>query len=200
MSIFSRKKFDKIKREEVVEAIIGLEKQEEDIIASFDESKKKIGELVAKGKRETDRNMQVAYAKKIESIQRENASASKRWQFVNSNLSAMYALKSAMDDREFIANNSKISLNDMLTNPKELEKFLSKTNVKKMQHEDKLAGSLGVIDTVNESYVENEKVYGVSDNMQNILAMFEADKTNEDNMAFAENNKIDEAKEDPISE
>lgn len=105
-----------------------------------------------------------------------------------------------MDDREFIANNSKISLNDMLTNPKELEKFLSKTNVKKMQHEDKLAGSLGVIDTVNESYVENEKVYGVSDNMQNILAMFEADKTNEDNMAFAENNKIDEAKEDPISE
>lgn len=50
MSIFSRKKFDKIKREEVVEAIIGLEKQEEDIIASFDESKRKLASLSLKAK------------------------------------------------------------------------------------------------------------------------------------------------------
>ena len=60
-----KSKFDKLKREDVVEAICTLEKQEADIESGIVERAKQIETLMEKGKQEKSREIKLFYAKKI---------------------------------------------------------------------------------------------------------------------------------------
>ena len=172
MGLFGNR-FNKIKRSDVVDAICDLEKQQKEILESINNHQKEIGDLMIKGRRERDRNMQIYMAKRITLLKKENANNTKRLQFVLSNISAMNQLKTALDDREFIKTNSKMPLNKMLNNPAELKSFLSKISNKKMAQEERLAENLSTFDEVEQEYIENETLYGSDTETDNILAMFE---------------------------
>ena len=183
--IFKKKtKFDKISRTEVVDSIIQLEKQQESIVSSIEENNVTITGLFAKGKAEKDTNMRVFYAKNIENLKKNNAMYGKRLQFIATNMSAMYQLKSAMDDREFLSNNANISLNEMLKQPAQLSKFLNSVNATKMNSEESLESVLDTFDMAESAYVENDSIYGSSVGQQDILAMFDEQAISDDVSAF----------------
>ena len=60
---FNRNKFNKLKREDVVNAICDLEKEEQAIEARIQSDAKVIADLMAKGRKETDRDLKLLYAK-----------------------------------------------------------------------------------------------------------------------------------------
>ena len=199
LDIFKRKnKFDKISRTEVVDSIIQLEKQQDSILSSIEENNAAVAGLFAKGKAEKDTNMRVFYAKNIENLKKNNITNGKRLQFIATNMSAMYQLKSAMDDREFLANNANVSLNEMLKQPAQLSKFLNSVNAMKMNSEGSLENVLETFDMAESGYVENDSIYGSSEGQQDILAMFDEQAISDDMVAFndvaltADKEKIEE--------
>lgn len=171
--MFGRSKYDKLKRADVVDAICALEKQQMEMMERYDENKRSIDSLFKKGKAEKDKNMQIFYAKKIGTLQSENAQTGKRLSLLNANISALNSLKNAMDDKEFIENNSKLSLNELLAKPGELSKFVGKVTSKKMKREASIEQSLDIFETAQSDYVENESIYGIDQNTNEILALFE---------------------------
>lgn len=181
MGLFGNK-FKKIKRTEVVDTICTLEQQQQEMLDEIGQRKKEIAALYVQGKNEKARDMQIYYAKKIQNLEQQNAAASKRLQFMNSNITALMQLKGALDDREFVQNNSKLPLNQLLNSPKELHKFLSEITHVKMQQEGNLEQTMEVFDSANEGYVESERLYGVDEQTNNILAMFETEKQLDDEM------------------
>ena len=62
---FKKDKFKNLKREDVVDAICELEKQEADIEKSIEEMAKQIDALMQKGKMEKTHDLKVFYVKKI---------------------------------------------------------------------------------------------------------------------------------------
>ena len=71
MGFFSnlfKSKYDKLTREDIVQAICELETQQKEIEDSMEADKKKKDELLAKGRAEKDKNMKLLYAKKINAI------------------------------------------------------------------------------------------------------------------------------------
>ena len=172
MGLFGNK-FNKIKRSDVVETIISLEKQQQEIIEQIEGRNKTCDELMKKGRLEKDNNMRMYYAKKISSLKKENGLDTRRLQFIDSNILSMQQLKNALDDKDFIKNNSKMSLNQMLSKPAELRSFIAKINNDKMKREEQVAENLTTFEEINEEYIENEKIYGADEDAENILAMFE---------------------------
>lgn len=172
MGLFGNK-FNKIKRSDVVDTIISLEKQQQEIIEQIEGRNKTCDELMKKGRLEKDNNMRMYYAKKISSLKKENGLDTRRLQFIDSNILSMQQLKNALDDKDFIKNNSKMSLNQMLSKPAELRSFIAKINNDKMKREEQVAENLTTFEEINEEYIENEKIYGADEDAENILAMFE---------------------------
>lgn len=181
MGLFGNK-FNKIKRSDVVDTIISLEKQQQEILEQIDNRNKTCDDFMKKGKLEKDYNMRMYYAKKISSMKKENALDTKRLQFIDSNILSMQQLKNALDDKEFIKNNSKMSLNQMLSKPAELRAFISKINNDKMKREEQVAENLTAFEEINEEYIENEKIYSADADAENILAMFEMSDQLEDEL------------------
>ena len=54
-----KSKFDKLKREDVVDAICNLEKQESDLESAIEERARTIEELLAKGRKESNRELKL---------------------------------------------------------------------------------------------------------------------------------------------
>ena len=154
MGLFGNK-FNKIKRSDVVDTIISLEKQQQEILEQIENRNKSCDEFMKKGKLEKDTNMRMYYAKKISTMKKENLLDTKRLQFIDSNILSMQQLKNALDDKEFIKNNSKMSLNQMLSKPAELRSFIAKINNDKMKREEQVAENLTTFEEINEEYIEN---------------------------------------------
>ncbi len=196
MGLFGNR-FNKIKRGEVVDTIIALEKQQQEILEQINGRTKACEEMFKKGKVERDKNLQMYYAKKISSMKKENSLEARRLQFIDSNISSMQQLKNALDDRDFIANNSKMSLNQMLSKPAELRSFIAKINNNKMKREEQVAENLTTFDEVEEDYIENEKIYGTDEDAENILAMFELDNELESEVQKAPNEEAKQEEPEP---
>ena len=172
MGLFGNR-YKKIKRNDVVNSIIELQKEQDKMLEDINLRSKEVNEYLQKGCQEKDKNMQLFLAKSISNKRRENAMATHRLQYIMSNISVLEQLKASLDDRDFILNNSKMPLNKMLTNPSELKKFLNSITNIKMVQEEKLAQNLQTFEEIENEYVENDEIYGESQNTNDILAYFE---------------------------
>lgn len=180
-----KNKFEKIKRADIVESIIEVERKQNEEIASVEERNAEVARLKQQGVRIKDRDMRLALAKKINRLLLENKQSVARVQYLNANLSALNQLKSALDDRDFISNNTNMPLNLLLNDTKMLQKFLASVNTKKMAGESGLVGALEVFDEATEAYQGDELIYSANENDEKLLAMFELDERNEDAAMFS---------------
>ncbi len=182
-----KSKYDKLKREEVVDAICTLEKQEADIESGIVDRAKKIEELLEKGKREKSREIRLFYAKKINDLKEENEADVKRGMYLLYNAKLLRKLKTAIDDNTFFANTGKVSLGNLLADQRGLAVFLNKALNTKVQGENVLTAADDTWMEVQSGYVENERIYGVAGHDDELLAMFETEEQLEDerNMASA---------------
>lgn len=179
-----RNKFEKIKRSDVVESIIEIEKKQNDEIDAVNERNAQIAQLKKQGMKTHDRDMRLALAKKINRLLAENKQSAARVQYLNANISALTQLKNALDDRDFITNNTNMPLNALLNDTKMLRKFLASVNSKKMVGETGLVNALDVFEEAEEAYEGDERIYAASDDDDKLLAMFELDESNEDAAMF----------------
>ena len=179
-----RNKFEKIKRSDVVESIIEIEKKQNDEIDAVNERNAQIAQLKKQGMKIHDRDMRLALAKKINRLLAENKQSTARVQYLNANISALTQLKNALDDRDFITNNTNMPLNALLNDTKMLRKFLASVNSKKMVGETGLVNALDVFEEAEEAYEGDERIYAASDDDDKLLAMFELDESNEDAAMF----------------
>ena len=172
--MFGRNKFKKLKREEVVDAIIQLNKQQDDlengILAKSAESEK----LLERGRKEKNRDIKLLCAKKYNTLQDEIKRDSKRAAFLLYNVKMLEKLKAAVDDNEFVRNNTKLPLNKLLTDQKALAKFLESTIGNKTEAENTLVEADRLFETYEEAASdESSPIYSVNKSDDELLAMFE---------------------------
>ncbi len=175
-----KSRYDKLKREEVVDAICTLEKQEADIESGIVERAKQIETLMEKGKQEKSREIKLFYAKKITDLKEENQADVKRGMYLLYNVKLMRKLKAAIDDNTFFANTGKVSLGNLLADQRGLAVFLNKALNTKVQGENVLTAADDTWMEVQSGYVENERIYGVGNHDDELLAMFETEKQLDD--------------------
>lgn len=171
-----KSKYDKLTREEVVTAICNLEnesKQIEDGIAAI---KLQIEDLTAKGKAETDRSMKLYYAKKINAIKAEREQSVQRLLYIMYNVQLLTKLKAAIDDNQMFKNTTKMSLANLLADQKGLAKFLNKALGTRIAAEDVLTSADETFRTISESYEPSSEIYGMNEQDDALLAMFEQEE------------------------
>ena len=174
---FKRNKFKNLKREDVVNAIIELEKQESEIEKGILEKTKQIDEYIKKGRAEKSPEIKLFYAKKVAHLQEEKKEDVNRGMYLLYNSRLMNKLKNAIDDNSFYINAGKVSLNNLLSDQKNLAKFLNKALNTKVLAEDVLTEADDTFNEVKSLYEENDKIYGVNSADDDILALMEAGET-----------------------
>ena len=119
--------------------------------------------------------MRMFYAKKINTIKSERKTNIQRASYLTYNIQLLEKLKRAIDDNQFFANNSKMPLNQLLADQKQLAVFLNKALNTRVEAENVLTEADETFRTIEESYVENEEIYGVKQADNDLLAVFETD-------------------------
>ena len=179
MGIFSnlfKSKYDKLTREDIVEAICNLENQQKEIEDSMESDKKQKEVLLAKGRAEKDKNMKLLYAKKINAIDAANKRNIERSMYLNYNIQTLTKLKESVDDNKFFKNATKASLGNLLSDQKGLAKFLGKATDTRAAAENALIAADDTFKTYEEAYEPNRAIYGMNEEDNALLAMFEQEE------------------------
>lgn len=171
-----KSKFDKLTREEVVDAICSLEKESRNIESELIEKKKEINELMAKGKAETDRESKLYYAKKIIMLKSDREQSVQHAMYLLYNIRLANKLKIAIDDNNFFKKSAQMSLGSLLADQKGLAKFLNKTLKTRVAAEDVLTSADEMFQQVEELYEKNDTIYGINKDDDALLAMFETEE------------------------
>ena len=187
---FFKNKFDKLTREDVVDAICKLEQEEKDLEDDLASKSKQVDELMAKGRAEKSQDVRLFYAKKITNLKADREQNVQRAMYLMYNIRLLNKLKNAIDDNKFFKNTSNMSLGNLLADQKGLAKFLNQALGTRVSAEDVLTSADETFRQVEEAYDKNESIYGVSENDDALLAMFETeDQVEAEQEMFAEKNK-----------
>ena len=181
-----KSKYDKLTREDVVDAICKLEKESNNIEEEIMCFQQKVDELVSKGKKEPSRDIRLFYAKKINSLKAERAQNIQRAMYLMYNIQLLNKLKRAIDDNQFLAKTSKVSLGNLLGDQKGLAKFLNKVLNLRISAEQVLTDADETFKNIEDAYEKNESIYGIQQSDDELLGMFEIEEQMEDEQFFSE--------------
>lgn len=170
---FFKSRFEKLKREDVVNSIAQLQTEQANLEDKILASAGEINALIERGKKERDHDVKVFLAKKIESLKEERRENIKRATFLMYNIKLLGKLKKAIDDNEFFKTNSKVPLNSLLKDQKGLAVFLNKVLKTRIKAEDVMTSADDVFADVEAAYDPNERIYGVDKSEDQLLAVFE---------------------------
>ena len=121
---FRKNKFKKLNREDLVNSICELERQERTTEAEVLQKIKEIDALIDKGKKERNKDLQMLYAKKIANLNEEKQTSMERGMYLLYNIKLMNRLKDAFDSNTFFKTQTKVPLSELLIDQKGLAKFL----------------------------------------------------------------------------
>ncbi len=188
--IFKRNKFKNLNREDLVNSICELERQERTVEAEVFQKVKEIDALIEKGKKEKSKDLQLFYAKKIMHLNEEKQTCMERGMYLLYNIRLMNKLKDAYDSNNFFKTQTKVPLSELLKDQKRLAKFLNKALVTRVANEDILTSADELFTEVQSAYEVSEPIYGIGKNEEEILAMFE-----KENQLADENELLEEKQE-----
>lgn len=170
---FTRNRFKKLNREDLVNSICELERQERTVEAEVYQKVKEIDALMAKGKNEKSKDLQLFYAKKIAHLNEEKQSCMERGMYLLYNIRLMNKLKDAFDSKTFFKTQTKVPLSQLLKDQVGLAKFLNKALETRIASEDILTNADEVFSEVQAAYDLNQPIYGVNKSEEDILTIFE---------------------------
>lgn len=170
---FRRNKYKKLNREDLVNSICELERQERTVEAEVFQKIKEIDALMEKGKKEKNRDLQLFYAKKISHLNEEKQVCMERGMYLLYNIRLMTKLKDAYDSNTFFKTQTKVPLSDLLRDQKGLAKFLNKALETRIASEDVLTSADELFTEVQAAYDVSQPIYGVGKSEEDILTMFE---------------------------
>ena len=172
-----KNKFDKLNRDDVVDAICKLEKEMQNTESIIEEKQTQINSLMDKGRKEADTQLKLYYAKKINCLKSERKQDIRRVTYLMYNVQLLNKLKNSIDDNQFFKKTSKQSLGNLLSDQKGLAKFLNKALNTRVSAEDVLTSADETFKTIEDSYSGNETIYGKNSDDDALLAMFETSNT-----------------------
>lgn len=173
MWLFRRNKFKKLNREDLVNSICELERQERTVEAEVLQKVKEIDALMEKGKKEKSKDLQLFYAKKIAHLNEEKQTCMERGMYLLYNIRLMTKLKDAYDSNTFFKTQTKVPLSELLKDQLGLAKFLNKALETRISSEDILTSADEVFSEVQSAYDLNQPIYGVGKSEEDILTIFE---------------------------
>ncbi len=172
--MFGRNKFKKLKREEVVDAIIALNKQEEDLENGMQQKADESERLLERGRKEKNRDIKLLCAKKYNSLRDEIKRDGKRVAFLLYNIKLLEKLKAAIDDNSFVENTTKLPLNKLLGDQKALARFLESAVQSRTEAENALVDADRMFDSYEEASDNSTgPIYAADKSDDELLAMFE---------------------------
>ncbi len=172
--MFGRNKFKKLKREDVVEAIITLNKQQEDLESGIVSKSEEVDKLMERGCKEKNRDIKLLLAKKVTALKSEIKRDTNRATFLMYNIGLLEKLKAAIDDNSFVENTSKIPLNKLLSDQKALAQFLESAVKSRADAENSLVDANQMFDTYEQTASSSSSpIYSVNESDDELLAMFE---------------------------
>ncbi len=187
-----KSKYEKLKRDDVVNAICSLQKQEDELEAGITARSKEIDKLLAKGKKEKNRDLKLFYAKKITDLREENQADVQRGMYILYNMKLLRKLKNTIDDNNFYVKTGNASLGNLLSDQKGLAAFLNKALNTKVKSEQILTDADDTWKEVQSGYTENERIYGVGEYDDELLAMFETQEQLDDELKGSSDDKTEE--------
>lgn len=170
---FKRNKFRKLNREDLVNSICELERQERTVEAEVFQKVKEIDALMAKGRQEKNKDLQLFYAKKIAHLNEEKQTCMERGMYLLYNIRLMTKLKDAFDSNTFFKTQTKVPLSELLKDQLGLAKFLNKALETRISSEEVLTSADEVFSEVQSAYDLNQPIYGVNKGEEEILTIFE---------------------------
>lgn len=189
---FRRNKFKNLNREDLVNSICELERQERTAEAEVYQKIKEIDALVEKGKKEKNRELQLFYAKKISHLNEEKQTCMERGMYLLYNIRLMNKLKEAYDSNTFFKTQTKVPLSELLQDQKRLAKFLNKALETRISSEDVLTSADELFNEVQSAYDVSQPIYGVGKNEEEILSMFEKENQLNDEQELMEDSENSE--------
>jgi len=193
MWLFRRNKFKKLNREDLVNSICELERQERTVEAEVLQKIKEIDALMEKGKKEKSKDLQLFYAKKIAHLNEEKKTCMERGMYLLYNIRLMTKLKDAYDSNTFFKTQTKVPLSELLKDQLGLAKFLNKALETRISSEDVLTSADEVFSEVQSAYDLNQPIYGINKNEEDILTIFEK----ENQLADEQDLYVERQKESP---
>ncbi len=170
---FKRNKFKNIVREDLVNSICELERQERTAEAEIMQKQKEIDALLEKGKKEKTDDLKLLYAKKITHLKEEKASIIERGMYLLYNIRLMNKLKDAYDSNAFFKTKTKVPLSELLADQKGLARFLNKALETRISAEDVLTSADDLFTEIQGAYDKNESIYGLKREDEELLSSFE---------------------------
>lgn len=170
---FKKNKFKNLNREDLVNSICELERQERTIEAEIFQKQKEIDALMEKGKKERTEELKLFYAKKINNLKEEKAGKMQKGMYLLYNIRLMNQLKDAFDSNAFFKTQTKVPLSELLADQKGLAKFLNKALETRIASEDVLTSADDLFTEIQSAYDKNESIYGMKQSDEELLALFE---------------------------
>ena len=175
---FRRKKFEKIDREEIVDAICSLEKEEKLIEDEIKVVSEQIKTMIDEGQKLDTTYDKIFLVKKISNENDRRVRLIKRGMFVLYNIKLTNRLKDAIDDNIIVNKVKSLSSFDYLKNRKELAIYLNELLNTKTKTEDILTEADDAFVEVEKMFLENTKIYGITDLSEDkLMAIFETNNT-----------------------
>lgn len=172
--MFGRNKFKKLKREDVVDAIIEQSKQQEELESGVLAKSEEVEKLMERGRREKNRDIKLLCAKKVNTLQAEIKRDTRRAALLLYNVKLLEKLKAAIDDNRFIENTTKLPLNKLLGDRKALAQFLETSIQNRADAETMLTQADELFESYEQAADETSSpIYSVNESDDELLAMFE---------------------------
>ena len=136
---------------------------------------KQVTDKMQRGKHSKSLSEKKMLANEIMMLQRQVKAAQKRIIFIDKKIYVTEQVKLAIDDMEFANYNKKSTVGQMFKNNASLEKFLTNVVDAKTEADTELLEQIDMVDSIMNTYLEEDNLYGESEDLNNILSMMEDD-------------------------
>jgi hypothetical protein len=175
MGLFKRNPLKNINREDVVEAIIELEKKKDELQDDIFIKEKQINQKLHRGKKSSSLSEKKLLANEVLMLQRQVKSSQKRVGFIDKKIYVTEQIKLAIDDMEFAEYNNKSTVGKLFKNNTQLERFLTDVVDMKTIADSELLEQIDLVDNIMGTYEEDDNLYGESKEVNDILSLMEDD-------------------------
>jgi hypothetical protein len=175
MGLFKRNPLKNVNRDDVVEAIIELEKKKDELQDDIFIKEKQINQKLHRGKKSNSLSEKKLLANEVMMLQRHVKASQKRVGFIDKKIYVTEQIKLAIDDMEFAEYNNKSTVGKLFKNNSQLEKFLTDVVDMKTVADSELLDQIDLVDGIMGTYEMDDNLYGESKEVNDILSLMEDD-------------------------
>ncbi len=175
MGLFKRNPLKNINRDDVVEAIIELEKKKDEMQDDIFVKEKQINQKLHRGKKSSSLSEKKLLANEVLMLQRQVKASQKRVGFIDKKIYVTEQIKMAIDDMEFAEYNNKSTVGKLFKNNRALERFLTDVVDMKTMADSELLEQIDMVDGIMNTYEMDENLYGDGKEINDILSLMEDD-------------------------